>query len=278
MKPLDRIQAEMTAKGPSPFIRSPWSGDFELAIMSEMVQIKVDGFNGPIDLLLDLIDSRKLNITTISLAEVTDQYWKEIESADLTPDALAEFIAIGSKLMYIKSCALLPGAEPPPEDLEGRIEEVAEELTEMLEEHKRFREAIDLFRQLEEEGRKAFARDAPVKSVPLPAGLEGVTLDTLLAAVKEALASKPAGAEETVIHIEPVTIAEKIEEVSQALRRSRGRLRFWPLLRACNTRTEVVVLFLAVLEMIKSGRLWAEQEEPFGEITLIEMAPEPAQS
>lgn len=245
--------------------------------MAEMVQIQVDGFSGPLDLLLELIDRRRLDITALSLAEVTDQYWREIESAEgIEADALVEFIAIGSKLLYIKSCALLPGAEPPAADLHQRIEQAAGELTELLEEHKRFRDAIELFRQLEEEGRRTFARAAPIKNVPLPPGLEGVTLDTLLSAVKEALAKKPPLPEEAVLHIEPVTVNEKIAELSEALARHRGRLRFRPLLAACKTRTEIVVLFLAVLEMIKAGRLWAEQERPFGEIELVETAPEPA--
>ncbi len=245
--------------------------------MGEMVQIKVEGFDGPIDLLLDLIEREKLDITALSVAEVTEQYWREIESApDFDPDTLAEFIGIGSKLMYIKSCALLPGAQAPAGDLREQIEEAAGEITQLLEEHKRFKEAIELFRQLEEEGRRTYGRMDPAKRVPLPPGLEGVTVDTLLDAVKEALARRPPEPEEAVLHIEPVTVNEKIAEVTKALSRRGGRLRFRPLLAACQTRTEIVVLFLAVLELIKSGRLWAEQPEAFGEIELIEAAAEPA--
>jgi segregation and condensation protein A len=245
--------------------------------MGEMVQVQVDGFSGPIDLLLDLIDRQKLDITALSLAQVTDQYWREIESAPETdPDTLAEFLNIGSKLIYIKSCALLSAPKPAADDISGRLEQAAEELTQLLEDHKRFRDAVELFRQLEEEGRKAFTRAAPAKRAPLPPGLEGVTLDTLLDAVKEAIARRPAEPEEAVIHIEPVTIAEKVGEVARGLQRNRGRLRFGRLLAACKTRTEIVVLFLAVLEMIKAGRLWAEQDRPFGEITLVETVPEPA--
>ncbi|MDO8616980.1 MAG: ScpA family protein [Dehalococcoidia bacterium] len=243
-----------------------------------MVQIKVEGFDGPLDLLLDLIEHKKLDITALSLAEVADQYWREIDGAEegLDADTLAEFIAVGSKLLYVKSCALLPSAEPPAGDLRERIDEAAGELTDLLEEHKRFKDAVDLFRQLEEEGRRTFARAAPVKNVLLPPGLEGVTLDTLLAAVKEALARRPPEAEEAVLHVEPVTVNEKMEEITRSLARGRGRLPFRPLLAGCQTRTEIVVLFLAVLELIKSGRLWADQPEPFGEIELMEAAAEPA--
>ncbi|HET9475957.1 MAG TPA: ScpA family protein [Dehalococcoidia bacterium] len=262
-------------KTPNQLSTSHWSDAFAIDILGQMVQIAVDGFSGPIDLLLDLIDRKQLDITVLSLADVTDQYWREMESAELDPDALAEFLNVGSRLLFIKSSALLVAPEPKP-DLNEQLEEAAGELAELLEEHKRFKDAVDLFRQLEEEGRRTFARAAPVKSVPLPPGLEGITVDTLLAAVKEALATKPPEPEEAVLHIEPVTVNEKIDEISGALGKRSGRLTFRPLLDACKTRTEVVVLFLAVLEMIKGGNLWAEQEEPFGDITLVETAPEPA--
>ena len=91
-----------------------------------MVQIQVDGFNGPIDLLLELIDRNQLDVRALSLAEVADQYWREIDSADgVEPEVLAEFITVGSKLLYIKSCAIIPSAEPPAEDLANRIEQAA---------------------------------------------------------------------------------------------------------------------------------------------------------
>jgi len=264
-----------TDKKPIHLTRS-WTEALFIDILGQMVQIQVDGFSGPVDLLLDLIDRQELDITVLSLAEVTDQYWTEIESADAGPETLAEFLNVGSKLLYIKSCALLV-ERPSADELDEQMAEAATELTQLLEEHKRFKDAFDLFRQLEEEGRRTFARTAP-PSVLLPPGLEGVTIDTLLGAVKEALAERPPEPEEAVLHIEPVTVSEKIEEISSALGEKRGKLAFRPLLSACKTRTEVVVLFLAVLEMIKGGSLWAEQDEPFGDITLVEetAAPEPA--
>jgi segregation and condensation protein A len=258
-------------KRSSPVISS-WPEAFRIAILGEMVQIAVEGFNGPIDLLLELIDRNQLDITALSLAEVTDQYWQEIDSeGGADAEVLAEFINVGSKLLYIKSCAIIPSAEPPSEDLRDRIEQAAGELTAMLEEHRRFKDAVEMFRQLEEEGRRTYGRIAPGKGVPLPPGLEGVTLDTLLSAVKEALERKPPEPEEAaVLHIEPVTVNEKIDEISAALRQKRGRLRFRPLLEKCETRTEIVVLFMALLEMIKGGGLWAEQERAFGDIVLVE--------
>jgi segregation and condensation protein A len=242
-----------------------------------MLELKVDGFSGPLDLLLDLIEREQLDITALSLAQVADQYWQHVESnGGLAPDALADFIHIGSKLMFIKSCALLPSASPPKEEVLRDQDEIAAELARMVEEYKQFREAAERLGDLEEKGQRTYKRLAPGKDIPLPPGLEGVTVDTLMQAVQEALARKPEEPEEETIEIEPISVDEKIGELSLALERAKGRLPFRKLLHDCETRTEIVVLFLAVLEMIKGGRLWAEQEQAFGDITLVETAPEPA--
>ncbi len=242
-----------------------------------MLELKVDGFSGPLDLLLDLIEREKLDITELSLVQVADQYWQHVESQqDLEPDALADFILIGSKLLYLKSCALLPSASPPEEELRPDEGVAAAELAGMVEEYKRFRDAAAALGELEEKGQRAYTRLAPGKEIPLPPGLQGVTVDTLMQAVQEALSRKPPEPEQAVLEIEPVTVDEKIGALSLALERSQGRLAFRPLLATCETRTEIVVLFLAVLEMIKVGRLWAEQDRPFGDITLVETVAEPA--
>lgn len=275
MSDVPKVKADMQAPNSLQNLLS-------LSIMGEMVQIKVEGFSGPVDTLLELIESQQLDVTALSLAEVTDQYWREIETREMEADTLAEFINIGSRLLYIKSCAILPGAKAPATNL-GDAEQAAEELAALLQEHKRFKEAVDLFREVEAQGRKTFARTAPPPKVPLPPGLEGVTLNTLMDAVKDALASAPAEKPvngmngkhkktDAVLHIEPVTVTEKIAEVSKALTTGHGRLAFRPLLAACQTRTEIVVLFLAVLELIKGGTLWAEQAQAFGDIELIEQA------
>ena len=244
--------------------------------MGRMLELKVDGFSGPLDLLLDLIEREQLDITALSLAQVADQYWQHVETREgLEPDALADFILIGAKLMYIKSCALLPSASPPLEE-RPREEGDAADLTRMVEEYKRYRDAAGILSELEEKGQRTYTRLAPGKDISLPPGLQGVTVDTLMEAVREALARKPPEPEEAVLEIESVTVDRKMGELSLALERSRGRVSFRPMLAACDTRTEIVVLFLAVLEMIKAGRLWAEQESPFGEITLVEAAAEPA--
>src|SRR3972149_3195356 len=99
-----------------------------------MLELKVDGFSGPLDLLLDLIERAQLDITALSLAQVADQYWQHVESnGGLEPDALADFIVIGSRLLYIKSCALLPSASPPKEELRLDEGDAAAELARLAE-------------------------------------------------------------------------------------------------------------------------------------------------
>jgi len=234
-----------------------------------MFELKLSVFQGPLDLLLHLIVREELDITTVSLAQVTDQYWAYLHPASgLDPEALAEFIAIGARLLYIKSRTLLPELRPRPREEEK--EDAGEALALMLVEYKRFRQAAETFRDLEERGQRAYPRLAPPKGVLLPPGLKGVTLDGLLSIFQEALSRQPVEEPtEGAIPREPVTVDEKIETVMAAVERGRGRASFRALVEACTSRTEVIVVFLAVLELMKGSRIYAEQEESFGDIALV---------
>src|SRR5436189_6395891 len=117
------------AKPPNRLTRS-WTERLIIDILGEMVQVQVDGFSGPVELLLELIDREELDITALSLAQVTDQYWGEIESVDAQPETLAEFLTVGSKLLYIKSCALLV-ERPSAAELDEQMAEAATELTQL---------------------------------------------------------------------------------------------------------------------------------------------------
>jgi segregation and condensation protein A len=237
-----------------------------------MLEINVDGFQGPLDLLLDLIEKEQLDITALSLAQVADRYWQRIQAEESSPDALADFIVIGAKLLYIKSCALLPEAAPFRAE-QRQPHTVGTELADMLEQYRQFKEAALLFRDLEDQGRRTYPRLAPPKNITLPPGLKGVTVDALLRTVQEALDRHPAEPEDGVIELEPFTVEEKMRQVETTLTKGGGRLAFRPLLAACQSRTEIVVLFLAMLELVKAGRLWAQQEATFGEIELVVPAP-----
>jgi segregation and condensation protein A len=232
-------------------------------------ELKLSVFQGPLDLLLDLIEREELDITAVSLAQVTDQYWAHLRSVEeLDPEALAEFIVMGARLLYIKSRALLP--EVRPREREEEKKDVGEALAQMLVEYKRFREAAEAFRDLEEEGRRAYPRLAPPsKDFPLPPGLKGVTLEGLLNIFQEALSRQPAEPEEGAIEREAVTVEEKVTAVMAAVASGSGRASFRALVEACSSRIEVIVVFLAVLELIKAGQLVARQRGRFRDIMLV---------
>jgi segregation and condensation protein A len=230
-----------------------------------MFELKLPIFEGPLDLLLHLIEKEELDITTVSLVQVTDQYLAHIHSREaINLDALADFVAIGAKLIYLKSRALLPRA---PAEAEAEEEEVGRELTEMLREYKKFRDVAFALRAIEDEGLRAYRRTAPPPDVPLPSGLDKVTLDRLLKLFRDALNRLPAEPA-TTIERDRVTVRQKAQEIEEALR-TEGQVSFRRLVLACRSRLEIVVSFLAVLHLIKAGRVWGQQEELFGDISLV---------
>lgn len=231
-----------------------------------MFELKLPVFEGPLDLLLHLIEKEELDITAVSLVQVADQYLAHLQSMEaISLDALADFVAIGAKLIYLKSRALLPRPEAEEEE-EPSLEEAGRELTEMLQEYRRFKEVAGALRAIEDEGLRAYPRVAPPPDVPLPTGLKKVTLDRLMELFQEALRRQPAAP--PAVERERVTVRQKIEEIESRLR-SAGRLSFRSFIAVCRSRIEVIVSFLAVLELIKALRLVAEQEELFGDIALV---------
>jgi segregation and condensation protein A len=222
-------------------------------------------FEGPLDLLLQLIEKRELDITKVSLAQVTDQYLEHISLLhELEAAALADFLVIAAKLLLIKSQMLLP--QPPP--IEEEEEDVGDELVRQLIEYKKFKEAAQELRQREEMGLRAYVRVAPPPRLEPTLDMEGITLDDLLEAVHQALAVTPvAPSVSNMVAPITVTIADKISQIEAALRR-RGRVSFNRLLARAVSRVEIIVAFLAVLELIKRQRVDVQQKQTFGEIII----------
>jgi segregation and condensation protein A len=239
-----------------------------------MYELKLPVFEGPLDLLLQLIEREELDITTVSLLQVTDQYLAHLRSLkEIDADALAEFVAIGAKLLYLKSRALLPRS-PEAEEEEPTAEEVGDELARLLVEYRQFKQVAGGLREIEESGLRAYPRLAAPPDVSLPSGLESVTLRKLLKIVQEALKRQPAEPE-GAIEREEITVQHKVEEIQSALA-SEGRASFRRLMSACRSRLEIVVAFLAVLELIKAQRVQAKQDELFGDILLVPLTPQVA--
>lgn len=232
-------------------------------------QLQLPVFEGPLDLLLYLIEREELDITAVSLAQVTDQYLSYLRSGEqVDATALAEFIATGARLLLLKSRALLPQPSSDDED----VEELGEDLVQRLREYRRFKEAAGMLQDIEAEGLRTYPREAPPPELPLPTGLDGVTLDLLAEIVREVLERQPDEEPEIVVERQEVTVEEKVAELTQALQRN-PRVSFRSFISSCRTRIEVIVAFIAVLELIKGLRLEAAQDAPFGDISLVALAP-----
>ena len=235
-----------------------------------MAEITLPVFQGPLDLLLHLIERDDLDITAVSLVAVTDQYLGAIRTGSgFDPQALAEFVAVGARLIYLKSRALLP--KPPQEEGDSlEDDEVGRELVDMLREYKRYAEAADMLEGRQEDGARIYTRLAPSPEVPEGTGLQNVTMDRLRAIMLEVLTKKPAEPRirGIIVRDTTMTLTERLMDFRERLQR-RGRFSFRRMMSECKTRVDVVVSFLAVLELIRSGECDAEQEGAWGDIVVV---------
>jgi len=227
-------------------------------------RVELSVFQGPLDLLLQLIERAELDVTSVALAQVTDQYLEHLRSLpEAALDDLASFLVIAARLLQIKSEALLP--QPPIR--EPGEEDPGEALARQLLLYRRFKQIAGLLEARETEGLRTYLRLSSPPPVEPRLDLEGVGLEHLRQALMEALGGwrdRPS----LVVDAPTVRIREVISQVMRALER-RPRVRFKTLLAKARTRLEIVVSFLAVLELIKWGAVEAQQEVAFGEILLV---------
>ena len=251
---------------------------------AEVYEVKLPIFQGPLDLLLHLIQREELDITKVSLAQVTDQYLEYISLLEeLTAEILADFLVVAAKLLLIKSEVLLP--RPPQAPGEEEEESVGDELARQLIEYRRFKEAALGLKQREETGLRAYVRMAPPPKLERslawgqdrPLDLEDVSLADLVEAVQRALDVRPAlPSVSEVVTPFTFTVAEKMAFIEETLRR-RKTVNFSHLLDQATSRLEIVVTLLAVLELIKLRGIEVQQERLFGEIIIREKPPNQTQ-
>lgn len=247
-------------------------------------EIELPVFHGPLDLLLHLIEREELDISVISLAQVTEQYLSYLARLEeLEAGVLADFLMVAARLIWIKSRLLLPappmgepasgdGRSPSAlalEEMEG--EDPGEALARQLRAYRRFKEAANWLREREQLGLRAYVRIASMPTMPRRLDLSGVSAADLLIAMQRMLAEKPPLAAGNDMPPLLITIHEKISLVGRWLR-TQAVVRFRSLLEQAANRVEVVVTLLAVLELIKRQQIIAEQPQLFGEI-LIRLAP-----
>lgn len=222
-------------------------------------------YEGPLDLLLQLIERTELDITTLSLALVTDQYLQYIHQlTDLAADEVSAFLVIATKLLQIKSEALLP--RPPVREL-GE-EDPGEALAKQLIAYKRYREIAGILLQREEAGLRTYLRVAPPPKFDGNFDLSGLTIEDISAAAQDIFADlNLADALKNVVPPSQITIREKIYLITDALRQHKN-VAFHTLINNGYSRLEIVVTFLAMLELIKRHLVRVSQDELFGDISM----------
>lgn len=259
----------------------------EVEVEAKPYQVKLPIFQGPLDLLLHLIKREEMDISRVSLAQVTDQYLEYISLLEeLSVEALADFLVIAAKLLLIKSEMLLPRPPGAPDEEE---EDVGDELARQLIEYKKFKEAALELKQREEMGLRAYVRVALPPKLERPFGrtqdgpfgrkrsdaqdkpldLEDVSLADLVEAVRRVLNVRPPSPSVSeVVTPFTVTVAEKMALIKERLERQR-RVSFNHLLAQAASRLEIIVTFMAVLELIKLNGVKVQQERIFGEIMIL---------
>lgn len=240
--------------------------------------VSLPSFQGPLDLLLQLIEKEELDINAISLLTVTDQYLRTIATLEaIEPGALADFLVIASRLLYLKSLSLLP----KPNTVEESEEESVDALIKQLLEYRRFKQAAALLQEREAQGLRVYVRTAPKPELERRLDLSNLDLNKLHNALRRVLQRIPSDPPMPRVKTYPITVAEQIENVRSYLHQRQQQaadgieaqpITFTELLSRESTRLEVVVTFLAILELIKQRELSVEQENTFGEIILVPLA------
>ncbi|HEX7975155.1 MAG TPA: segregation/condensation protein A [Anaerolineales bacterium] len=221
-------------------------------------------YEGPLDLLLQLIEKAELDITRLALAQVTNQYLEHLHSLqDQAAEEVSAFLVIAARLLQIKSEALLPRPVQRPEGEEDPGEALARQLLA----YRRYKQIANLLAQREVAGLRTYLRLAPAPKIEGALDLNGLGLSDLVAAAWAIFAQKERPTLSTVVNAPRVTIREKIGLIAFFLRQH-GRATFRLFLRSHPSRLDVVVTFLAMLELIKRRMVLVKQESLFGEIEL----------
>jgi len=236
-------------------------------------KVKFEVFEGPLDLLLYLIKKEEVDIYEVNLTRLASQFIEYIDTMRLLDLEIAgEFLVMASTLMYIKSRELLPVDQQAQVEGEDEGEDPRWELIRQLVEYKKFKDAASQLAVMESRQEDIFPR-VPGKlefEAPAPARAEASLFD-LVNAVNSVLKRFAKREDLRDIFEDKWTVSEKIEQLMRALS-EREQMKFSELFAGMTSRSEVVVTFLALLELIRLKQIVAVQREPFGEIGICRAA------
>lgn len=229
-----------------------------------MYVTKQEKFEGPLGLLLELIEKEKLSISEISLAKITDDYIKYVKSLEkIDPESLAEFLVVAAQLMLIKSRSLLPSLKFSEEETHS-----IEELEKRLVEYKRLRELTKEIQKIEAKHAFIFTREAYLGMDPIfypPKKLVAAALKDAFASFLAALPKIEKLAEESIKKI--ISLEEKISHIRLFLQGALEKA-FSELVRGATEKVDVIVSFLAILELARQKFVELDQQKPFADITI----------
>ncbi len=227
--------------------------------------VRLDMFEGPLDLLLHLIRKNEINVFDIPIALITEQYLQYLKMMkELNLDIAGDYLLMASTLLQIKSKMLLPVSSEEEEEGE---EDPRAELVRRLLEYQRYKEAATELERRPMKDRDFFVRSVPEDATePLEERFE-VNLFELLEAFRQVLARVKSESVHEV-QLEPITVEEKIEQILSLLQKEKRSIAFHHLFPENVTRPVVVVTFLAILELVKTKLVRVFQMAPFDTIRI----------
>lgn len=229
-----------------------------------MYKIKNEQFEGPLDLLLALIEKEQLDITRISLAKITGSYLEMIAEIQGDSSELADFLVIAAKLLYIKSKNLIPNMESAEEEAE------IEDLETRLREYQQVKAAAKHLEMVLADGSRSYSRRAKNESVITftpPSNVDGGSLFAIFQEIlSKAEEETPKQAE---IKAEPkVTLEQRRDAIVNHLKKAK-KISFRKVLGTAHTKAEIIVTFLAILEMVKQKEVRVEQDKNFADFWVM---------
>ncbi len=238
--------------------------------------VRLDSFSGPLDLLYHLIEKNEIDIYDIPIAELTDQYLEFISREEnKNMEGMSEFIVMAATLIEIKSRMLLP--KPQNDEPE---EDPREALVQRLLEYKKFKSVTEILMQRSEDAAKMLYREPDIiipelmkrEELSVEETLNGLTMDDLYRAFRDVMIRKEKKIDRVrsgfnSVRHDSFTIDEKIVSLKGLLKLS-PRVRFFEMFSKDTTREEILVTFLALLELIRRKNALVEQDKIFGEIMI----------
>jgi segregation and condensation protein A len=233
----------------------------------DAVRVTLELFDGPLDLLLHLIQVQRIDINSISISEITDQYLAALDlMMELDLDIAGEYLVMAATLILLKSKSLLPPAPGIESESEGDLDP-RENLIRQLRQYQTFREAGNYLQGLGDFRAEQFTRGGVQEELEEHKDwLIEVTLIDLLRSLSSVIQRKQQGQIRIVVP-NPVSVREKMALVIQALSLE-GSILISKIFSSCQTKQDAIVVFLAVLELVRIHVIQARQRRMFGDIRL----------